>query len=208
MGLNTFILAAFLLVCFALGSRQVQASDPELTTDFSVPVGKNAGDLDGKYFTSSVLKGLPEQSSGKFAIVTPLNVAKFEALTGLGVSSAILQYPKGGAINPPHTHPRGTELLLVLEGTLDVGLIDTNNKLFTQTLQKGDSFVFPKGLVHFQINNGNTNTVAVASFGSSNPGTVRLPNNLFKSNIDSGVLAKGFGVSTDVINQLKAATIT
>ena len=34
-------------------------------------------------------------------------------------------------------------------GTLQVGFVDTTNKLFTQTLPTGDIFVFPKGLVHF-----------------------------------------------------------
>jgi quercetin dioxygenase-like cupin family protein len=195
-----------LLACFALGSWQVRASDPELTSDFAVPDGVNASTLDGNFFTNTLFRGL-QNVSGTFATVTPLNLGKFPALEGLGVSSAVLQFP-AGSINVPHTHPRGTELLLVVQGPLDVGLIDTTNKLFTQTLETGDSFVFPKGLVHFQINNGNSELVtAIAAFSSSNPGLVRLPNTLFKSNIDNNVLAMGFGVSVDVINQLKNATV-
>ena len=42
--------------------------------------------------------------------------------------------------------------LFLLDGALEVGFVDTTNKLFTQTLQAGDMFVFPKGLVHYQIN--------------------------------------------------------
>ncbi|KAJ6927664.1 germin-like protein 9-3 [Populus alba x Populus x berolinensis] len=36
--------------------------------------------------------------------------------------------------------------------SLQVGFVDTTNKLFTQTLQAGDMFIVPKGLVHFQYN--------------------------------------------------------
>ncbi|KAJ1394400.1 RmlC-like cupin domain superfamily [Sesbania bispinosa] len=57
-------------------------------------------------------------------------------------------------INPPHTHfhlyPRATEILTVLDGTLEVGFITSNpeNCHFRKVLQKGDVFVFPIGLIH------------------------------------------------------------
>ncbi|CAB4283217.1 unnamed protein product [Prunus armeniaca] len=45
----------------------------------------------------------------------------------------------------PHIHPRSAEILFLVDGTLEVGFVDTKNNLFTQTLQAGDLFVFPKG---------------------------------------------------------------
>nr|GEY27844.1 hypothetical protein [Tanacetum cinerariifolium] len=64
-----------------------------------------------------------------------------------------------------------------LNGSLEVGFVDTTNKLFTQTLQEGDIFVFPKALVHFQFNNDAKNpVVALSAFGSANAGTVSVPN--------------------------------
>jgi quercetin dioxygenase-like cupin family protein len=69
------------------------------------------------------------------------------------VSLARIDYAPGG-INPPHTHPRATEIVFVLEGQLDVGFITTTNVLIEKTIVKGETFVFPKGLVHFQKNNG------------------------------------------------------
>ena len=75
-------------------------------------------------------------------------MAEFPALNGQSVSIAVLQYP-AGSVNPPHTHPHSAELLFLLDGALEVGFVDTTNKLFTQTLQAGDMFVFPKGLVHY-----------------------------------------------------------
>ena len=60
-------------------------------------------------------------------------------------------------------------------GSLEVGFVGKANKLFTQTLQTGDMFVFLKGLVHFQYNadaNDPGPTVAISAFGSANAGTV------------------------------------
>ncbi|KAM3740762.1 hypothetical protein ACB098_08G123200 [Castanea mollissima] len=121
-----------------------------------------------------------------------------------GVSSAILQFP-AGTPNPPHIHPRASELLFLFQGTLQVGFVDTTNKLFTQTLQAGDIFVFPKGLVHFQYNaDTQIPAIAVSAFGSANAGTVSLPNTLFTTGIDDNILAKSFKTDIATIQALKA----
>ena len=72
-------------------------------------------------------------------------------------------------INPPHTHPRATEILTVLEGKLGVGFVTSNadgNRLIYRVLKKGDVFVFPIGLIHFQINIGHSKVVAIAALSS------------------------------------------
>ncbi|KAG5629268.1 hypothetical protein H5410_000985 [Solanum commersonii] len=59
-------------------------------------------------------------------------------------SLAVLKF-RGGESTRPHS-PSCNELLFMIEGSLDVGLVDTTNKLYiyTQTLQIGDMFVFQK----------------------------------------------------------------
>ncbi|TXG53332.1 hypothetical protein EZV62_022501 [Acer yangbiense] len=52
------------------------------------------------------------------------------------VSLAVLQFPVG-TTNPSHTHPCSAELLFLVQGSLEVGFVDTTNKLFSQTLQAG-----------------------------------------------------------------------
>ncbi|XP_024992452.1 germin-like protein 9-3 [Cynara cardunculus var. scolymus] len=47
-------------------------------------------------------------------------MAEFPALNGQSFSYAVLQFPNG-TINPLHTHPRSSELLFVLMGSLEVG---------------------------------------------------------------------------------------
>ncbi|CAI0419795.1 unnamed protein product [Linum tenue] len=76
--------------------------------------------------------------------------------------------------------------------------------LFPNTLQVGDMFVFPKGLVHFQYNAGTSYAIALSAFGSASAGTVSLPGTLFATGIDNAVLAKSFKTDVGVIQKLKA----
>ena len=136
--------------------------------------------------------------------VLKASMAEFLALSGKSVSFAVLQF-LAGTPNPPHTHPRTFELLFLVQGTLQVGFVDTTNKLFTQTLQTGDIFVFPKGLVHFQYNaDPQVPALAISAFGSANARTVSIPNTLFTTGIDNNVLVKSFKTDVATIQALKA----
>ncbi|MCD7467244.1 hypothetical protein HAX54_004573 [Datura stramonium] len=131
-------------------------------------------------------------------------MAEFPALNGQSVSYAILQYP-AGSVNPVHTHPRSAELLFLMSGTLEVGFIDTTNKIFNQTLQTGDVFVFPKGLVHYQYNaDAKSCAWAISAFGSANAGTVSVPNSVFNTSIPDNILAKSFKTDIMTIQKIKA----
>ncbi|KAB1207158.1 Germin-like protein subfamily 1 member 20 [Morella rubra] len=115
--------------------------------------------------------------------VTLVNVDKLPGLNTLGISLARIDFAPY-ELNPPHTHPLGTEIIVVAEGTLYVGFVtsNTDNKLFTKVLNKGDVFVFPIGLIHFQFNVGKTNAVAFAGLSSQNPGVITIANAVFGSN--------------------------
>jgi quercetin dioxygenase-like cupin family protein len=138
---------------------------------------------------------MPQPALQNFT-VTKATMMEFPALNGQSVSYAMLKFPSE-SVNPPHTHPRAAELLLVLNGTLCVGFIDTTGKLYTQDLAEGDMFVFPKGLVHYQYNPGQSPAVALSAFGSAAAGTVSVPVTVFGTGIDDAVLAKSF--KTDVL---------
>ena len=137
--------------------------------------------------------------------VNLVNVDKLPGLNTLGISLARLDFVPYG-LNPPHTHPRGTELLVVIEGTLLVGFVTSNpNKLFTKVLNKGDVFVFPIGLIHFQFNIGQTNAIAFAGLSSQNPGLITIANAVFGSNppITADILAKAFQLDKNVVDYLQ-----
>ncbi|KAL7181748.1 hypothetical protein ACSBR1_040615 [Camellia fascicularis] len=141
--------------------------------------------------------GLRTPQNTSNPVVTPVNVMQIPGLNTLGMSLARIEFAPYG-LNPPHTHPRRTEILVVLEGTLYVGFVTSNpeNCLFTKVLYLGDVFVFPEGLIHFQFNEGKTNAVAISGLSSQNPGVITIANAVFGSNpkIYDGVLAKAFQV--------------
>lgn len=137
--------------------------------------------------------------------VTPANVMQIPGLNTLGISLARIDFAAPLGLNPPHTHPRATEILVVMEGTLSVGFITTANKLFTKTLKKGDVFVFPKGLVHFQQNVGYSNAVAIAALSSQLPGTQQVAQSLFGASppVDASLLAKAFKIDAPLVQLLQ-----
>jgi quercetin dioxygenase-like cupin family protein len=138
--------------------------------------------------------------------VTPVNVAQIAGLNTMGISLARIDYAPYG-LNPPHTHPRGTEILTVLEGCLYVGFVTSNpdNKLFTKVLNKGDVFVFPQGLIHFQFNYGTKNAVAFAGLSSQNPGVITVANTVFgsKPSIADDILSKAFQVDKMTVDRIQ-----
>lgn len=139
--------------------------------------------------------------------ITPYNVAQIPGLNTLGVALSRLDFAPWG-INPPHTHPRASEILTVLEGTLEVGFVTPNPELrhFKKVLKKGDVFVFPFGLVHYQQNVGNCNAVAIAAYNSQNPGTIPVGATVMhaKPNICSATVAKAFQLETSIVETIQA----
>ncbi|THG02830.1 hypothetical protein TEA_014151 [Camellia sinensis var. sinensis] len=123
--------------------------------------------------------------------VTPINILQILGLNTLGISLARIDFAPYG-LNPPHTHPRATEISVVLEGTLYVGFVTSNTD--------------NQSLIHFQFNNGKTNGVALAALSSQNPETITVANAVFGSKpmISDDVLAKAFQVDKKVVDHLQA----
>jgi quercetin dioxygenase-like cupin family protein len=198
---STFKFLSLLAALFAVAEMAI-SGDPDILSDFVAPL--NLTTVDGAFFTFTgmrALVGAPPASAFK---VSKASAAEFPALIGQSVSYAVLQFP-AGTTNPPHTHPRSAELLFLVDGSLQVGFVDTTNKLFTQTLQSGDMFMFPKGLVHFQYNADSQNSaLAISASGSASAGTVSLPTTLFATSIDDNILAKAFKTDVATVQALKA----
>ncbi|XP_062017656.1 germin-like protein 9-3 [Rosa rugosa] len=200
MASRTSSLKFFSLLISSLAIVQMATADPDILTDFIAP-NKT---VDGNFFTFTGMRVLVGGDEPKNFTVLKATLAEFPALNGQSVSYAVLEFP-AGTTNPPHTHPRSAELLFLIDGTLEVGFVDTKNNLFTQTLQTGDLFVFPKGLVHYQYNADSQNSaLAVSAFGSASAGTVSIPTTLFATNIDDNVLALSFKTDVATIQKLKA----
>ncbi|CAB4306995.1 unnamed protein product [Prunus armeniaca] len=202
-----------LLALLAITSSIAFASDPSSLQDFCVADAKNSVLVNGLvckdpklaeandfFFSGLHLSGNTSNAVG--SRVTPVNVAQIAGLNALGISIARIDYAPWG-INPPHTHPRASEILTVLEGSLKVGFVTSNpeNRLITKVLEKGDVFVFPVGLVHFQQNVGYGNAIAIAALSSQNPGVITIANAVFgsKPDISADTLAKAFQVEKNTV---------
>ncbi|XP_030444530.1 germin-like protein subfamily 1 member 7 [Syzygium oleosum] len=213
-----FLPISFLIL--ALATATALADDPSPLQDICVAIN----DLDSGVFVNGKFCKDPKQvTADDFLFMglrnpgntsNPLGfeatlafVDQFPGLNTLGISMVRADFAPGG-LSPPHTHPRGTEVVVVVEGTLLVGFVTSNqlnNTLFTKVLYKGDVFVFPIGLIHFQLNIGNTNALAFVIFSSQNPGLITIANTVFgaKPPISAEVLTKAFQVDKKVVDYLE-----
>ncbi|KAM3219435.1 hypothetical protein P3L10_023966 [Capsicum annuum] len=80
------------------------------------------------------------------------------------------------------------------------------NRLFSKILHPGDVFVFPMGLIHFQLNVGKSKAVAFIALNSQLPGGNNIPNALFDSHppISDDILAKAFQVDKKVVDYIRS----
>ncbi|KAJ1279205.1 hypothetical protein BS78_04G137500 [Paspalum vaginatum] len=213
MGSHLLLLALLATAC----SRAI-ASDPNFLQDVCVAdktssvlvngfACKDTKDVAAEDFFFSGLHKVGNTSNKQGSAVTAVNVAQIPGLNTMGISLVRIDYAPNG-MNPPHTHPRATEILTVLKGSLYVGFVTSNpnNKLISKVLNEGDVFVFPKGLVHFQFNYGTGNVVALAALSSQNPGVVTIANTVFgsKPSISNNILAKAFQVNAAAVDLIQA----
>jgi hypothetical protein len=116
------------------------------------------------------------------------NEGNFPFLVGEGIAGAVAFIEPCG-MNSPHTHPRATEFLTVVEGQLEVGFVMENglfkdaakaiNALafpFNTTLNQFEATIFPQGSIHFQFNPTCERAIFTAAL---NPGTSQIAQNFF-----------------------------
>ncbi|XP_062175994.1 germin-like protein subfamily 1 member 13 [Alnus glutinosa] len=225
--LNTWLLSSRVratsckaLALMALACSNASAYDPAPLQDFCVAIKekkrkgvfvnekfcKDPKLVNANDFSFKGLNILRSTLNPLGSNVTLLNVDQKPSLNTLGISLARLDFAPY-SVNPPHTHPRATEILVVVEDTLYVvGFVTSNpdNRLFTKTLYTGDVFFFSIGLFHFQFNVGKTNIVAFAGLSNQNPG-LTIAKAVFGSNplINPDVLTKAFQVDKKVIDYLE-----
>lgn len=148
--------------------------------------------------------GIPGNTTNLIkAAVTVGFAPTFPGVNGLGISIARLDIAVDGVV-PLHTHPGGTEILYVVEGTICAGFISSSaNTVYFKSLYKGDVMVFPQGLLHFQFNSGKTGAVAIVSFSSPTPGLQITDFALFANNLPSEIVEKVTFLDDAQVKKLK-----
>ncbi|OEL22772.1 Germin-like protein 3-7 [Dichanthelium oligosanthes] len=213
--------ASLLLLLSAATLVATCRGDPEPVQDFCVaaPLGvegkvslafpglpcKPASTVvsDDFFFAAQARAASTDNPNG--AGVTPGNVEAFPGLNTLGLSLNRVDLAPGG-VNPLHTHPRSAELVHVEAGEMLVGFVSTDGKFYSKVVQEGESFVIPRGMMHFQYNVGAGAARAMTVFNSQLPGVVLAAQSVFgaQPEIPDAVLAKSFQVDAEIIKLLKS----
>lgn len=200
---------AILMLLLCLFYKETFASDPDPVQDFCIPNTrtsslepcKNPKLVTPNDFVFSGVKS-PGNFSDTGLSAISVNQGKFPGLNTLGMSFVRADLKPGG-INPPHFHPRATETVYVLQGKVYSGFVDSTNRVFAKVIEQGDVMVFPRGLVHFQMNVGKSTATVFGCFNSQNPGMHKIPNILFGSGINDELLEKAFGLSLKQISSMR-----
>ncbi|XP_057542275.1 germin-like protein subfamily 1 member 17 [Amaranthus tricolor] len=218
MGVRLFCFLALV----AIFSCIAKATDPNQLQDFCVGTNdphnalfvnglfcKNPMDVKIEDFHFQGLHIPGDTNNNVGSNVTRVTAMNLPGLNTLGISLARIDVAPYG-VNTPHHHPRATEVLTVLEGTFLAAFVTSNqpngeNKLFAQVLKKGDVFIFPQGLIHFETNIGKTPAVALSAFSSQNPGVVTTASAIFgaKPPISVDVLSKSFQLDPKIVKYLQ-----
>ncbi|ERN11946.1 hypothetical protein AMTRI_Chr11g98000 [Amborella trichopoda] len=176
---------------------ETNAGYPDILSDFILPA--NITNPDGNFFTFTGMGVVVGSNPPPNFKVTKATKAEFPKW--FLCCTAIPFWWR-----EPTTHPPALcRAPVLVQGSLEVGVVDTTGKLYAQTLLTGDMFVFPKGLVHYQYNsNAQYPAMALSTFKSASAGMVSVPTTLFTSGISDDVLAKSLKTDVATIQTLKA----
>ncbi|PIN18044.1 hypothetical protein CDL12_09300 [Handroanthus impetiginosus] len=215
MEINHILLLQFLMGLFSLVG--FGKSDPNPLHDYCVANVKgprnffsnlvpciNPDETSVSHFATSALSEPGDMNQFNFN-VTLTNINNLPGLNTLGLAMARADIAVNGLV-PPHSHPRASEVSILLEGSLLVGFVDTSNRLYTQRLRSGDCFVFPKGLIHFLYNTDLVNpAVTISGLSSQNPGAQisSLATFTSKPPIPDEILIKAFKVNGQDVTRIR-----
>ncbi|KAL6890228.1 hypothetical protein ACP4OV_008991 [Aristida adscensionis] len=110
-----------------------------LASDFKTLLLNHAGDLENMVRSSTNM----------------VTATEFPGLNTLSLLMARTDIAPDGVILH-HLHPRASEMMMMFvhAGSVAAGFFDTKGRLFQKTLDEGDVFIFPRGLVHCITNHG------------------------------------------------------
>ncbi|ONM34475.1 Germin-like protein subfamily 2 member 1 [Zea mays] len=197
---TTSLLAAVLL---ALAAPSL-AGDPDMLQDICVadykslqgPLRLNGfpckrpENVTADDFFSNALASPGSTCNALGSAVTPADVRTLPGLNTLGVSVSRIDYAPWG-VNPPHVHPRATEVIFVLQGSLDVG--------FVAATATGGSRRPPR-------NSGGSPAAVLSAFDSQLPGTQPVAEALFGASppVPTDVLARSFQVDGGLVEAIRS----
>lgn len=185
-----FLIRLLLVTCFIICPKPCKAADadnlndicPTDTTQETIFINglpcKNPANVTASDFKSSLLNEKGDTDDFFRSSTVMVTAAEYPGLNTLSLSVARTDLEVDGLVTP-HAHPRASEMIFVSTGVVIAGFIDTNNVVFQKVLREGDLFVFPRGLLHYCLNNGFEDATVFSVLNSQNPGLVNTPGVLF-----------------------------
>ncbi|MFS7970649.1 putative germin, rmlC-like cupin domain superfamily, rmlC-like jelly roll [Helianthus anomalus] len=112
----------------------------------------------------------PTTKNKRGRISTRVYDRQLPGLNKVGASILLFDFATGDFV-APHIHYHGTEILVVLRGSILVNLNMSapENYHFTKVVRKGDVFVIPQGLYHSVKNVGKTDAMIFTAFNQQHP---------------------------------------
>jgi len=118
-------------------------------------------------------------SRGEGGSTVAATAKNFPALIGHDVAMTV-GFIEPCGINLPHIHPRATEINFIVSGEFQAGFFSENGgKFIGHTLKPGMVTVFPKGVIHFEVNMQCERAMFVAAFNNQDPGVTTIANDFF-----------------------------
>ena len=131
------------------------------------------------------------QTKGKGGRTVRADRESFPPLIGTGVSMTVGFLGPCG-FNTPHTHPRSSEINIVVQGTLQTQFtLENGARTVHNTLGTHQMTVFPQGALHTEFNPNCEQAIFVAGFASEDPGVQQGAQTLF--GFDQDVIAAALG---------------
>lgn len=189
-------IAVLLLYINFAGIVSVQAADPDPLMDVD-PSANNTGFV----FRNVYANGATTTTDG--GTRAALNTTIFPALKMEGITYVHFRMKPCGE-NEPHTHPRATELLtMVSGGPIQAGVVDTTGAAHIYILYPGDIIVFPRGLLHYELNVGSEEAFFISALNSQNPGVLTAATALLKlpTRAVAGAVNQNFNTATKLKEQ-------
>jgi len=191
MKASPVLISVVLVIATFLSSAY--SADPDPVRDFETGLSS---------FTLRNIFKNGDVSSDTGGIRAATNPQNFPAVRTQGLSVVRFKMVPCGS-NLPHTHPRASEVLSLLSGgPLQVGFVDTTGASFIDILYPGDLTVFPRGVLHFELNVGNVEAEYLSALNSENPGTLTSSEALFR--IPLRTLATSLNVDEKTVKWLNS----
>lgn len=144
----------------------------------------------------------PNFNSAVGAVITA-DAATFPALTGLGISIALLKLAPCGML-PPHLHPRATNLVTAITGNTTSWMIGENGvKTHRVDITPLRMTIFPQGSLHVMQNNNCEPALLVSALNSDDSGTLNILPSLWS--VPPDIIQAGFGSAAIDIEDLGKA---